>query len=523
MLRPNTILQSRYHITRQLGQGGMGTVYEAIDERLDITVALKESHFADEKLRKQFEREARLLARLRHPAMTRVIDHFTEGEGQFLVMDFIAGEDLWKMLQRNCSAFPVNKVLGWADQLLDALNYLHKQDPPVIHRDIKPQNLKLSDTGQIILLDFGLAKGFAGQLSSFTTSGSIFGYTPNYAPLEQIHGTGTDQRSDLYSLAATLYHLVTGKVPPDALSRATAIMSEHPDPLRSANEINGAVPAPIAEVLQCAMATNPIKRPANAIKMREMLRNASQSPATSNENLKEISLLSTVVDSAPEIQAKTVQSTESQWQGEMAVSLTSKDTESTHVTTEPENLNFRYTLTLQRPTDNQLELFKTKVQEIEGFVSIQIKLSPSGARFIEVIFSKEIDPIHIDNIAAELGIFIVLKTQLSSRKRESSLTKNEVESKRVSISQNPAFHYAIGLNRPTQDELKKFKIKLQEIEGFSSIHSGRRSPSGWHDISLIFSKQINPVMVDDIAEVLGLSIMFKTSLRTQPFNDFNPV
>jgi serine/threonine protein kinase len=117
MLAPNTILQNRYRIIRQLGQGCMGTVYEAIDERLDNTVALKESHFTDERLRKQFEREARLLARLRHPAMTRVIDHFSEGDGQFLVMDFIAGEDLWEMLKRNGGAFPPDKVLGWADQI----------------------------------------------------------------------------------------------------------------------------------------------------------------------------------------------------------------------------------------------------------------------------------------------------------------------------------------------------------------------------------------------------------------------
>src|SRR4029453_12726193 len=147
-----------------------------LDERLDTTVAIKECHFTDEPLRKQFEREARLLARLRHPAMTRVIDHFSEGDGQFLVMDLIAGEDLWEMLQRSGGVFPPHKVLEWADQLLDALDYLHKQEPPIIHRDIKPQNLKLSNTGQIILLDFGLAKGFAGQISRATTSGSIFGY-----------------------------------------------------------------------------------------------------------------------------------------------------------------------------------------------------------------------------------------------------------------------------------------------------------------------------------------------------------
>lgn len=271
MLTPNTILQNRYRIIRQLGQGGMGTVYEAIDQRFDSQVAIKETHFNDEVLRKQFEREARLLNRLRHPAMTRVIDHFSENDGQFLVMDFVAGEELWEMLQKQGGAFPVDKVLSWADQLLDALDYLHKQDPPIIHRDIKPQNLKLSNTGQIILLDFGLAKGFTGQISRVTTSGSIFGYTPNYAPLEQIQGTGTDARSDLYSLATTLYHLITGVVPPDALSRATANVSDQPDPLRSASEINPRVPVEVAKVFQQAMAQNPNKRFASAAEMREAL------------------------------------------------------------------------------------------------------------------------------------------------------------------------------------------------------------------------------------------------------------
>src|SRR4029453_15057629 len=123
-----------------------------LDERLDTTVAIKECHFTDEPLRKQFEREARLLARLRHPAMTRVIDHFSEGDGQFLVMDYIIGEDLSEMLQRGGRPFPPNEVLRWADQPLDALDYLPSQDTPVIHRDIKPQNLKSTKKGQVMLL-----------------------------------------------------------------------------------------------------------------------------------------------------------------------------------------------------------------------------------------------------------------------------------------------------------------------------------------------------------------------------------
>src|SRR5215475_14534085 len=237
MLSTDTVLQGRYRVVRQLGQGGMGAVYEAVDERLDTTVALKETLFTDEKLRKQFEREARLLARLHHQALPRVSDHFNEGEGQFLVMQYIAGEDLAAMLAARNGPFPQDDVLRWADQLCDALDYLHTQDPQIIHRDIKPQNLKLTTRGQIVLLDFGLAKGSAGQMSVVTTSASIFGYTPNYAPLEQVQGLGTDARSDIYSLAATLYHLMTYVKPPDALTRAAAVVNRETDPLVPANSV----------------------------------------------------------------------------------------------------------------------------------------------------------------------------------------------------------------------------------------------------------------------------------------------
>src|SRR5881394_4083075 len=248
MLTEGTVLQGRYRIIRQLGQGGMGAVYEAMDERLDTMVALKETLFADERLRKQFEREARLLARMHHPALPRVSDHFSEGDGQFLVMQFIPGDDLSQMMARKQGPFPPDQVLTWGDQLLDALDYLHTQDPQIIHRDIKPQNLKLTSRGQIILLDFGLAKGQAGEISRIITAASIFGYTPNYAPLEQIQGLGTDQRSDLYALAATLYHLITGVKPPDALTRAAALVNGQVDPLRPASEVNTEV-APGVDVV----------------------------------------------------------------------------------------------------------------------------------------------------------------------------------------------------------------------------------------------------------------------------------
>ncbi len=262
----------------------MGTVYEAIDERLDSTVALKETLFADERLRKQFEREARLLARVHHQALPRVSDHFSEGEGQFLIMQFIPGDDFAEKFSQRRTPFPAPDVMNWADQLLDALDYLHTQEPPIIHRDIKPQNLKVTTRGQMILLDFGLAKGQASEISRVTTSASIFGYTPNYAPLEQIQGLGTDARSDLYALAATLYHLVTGVKPPDALTRAASLVNGEPDPLLPAHEVNSAVPHVLSNVLARAMAQNREQRFRHAAEMQRALHHEGRKNTLTNRS-----------------------------------------------------------------------------------------------------------------------------------------------------------------------------------------------------------------------------------------------
>ena len=275
MLAPETVLQNRYRVERQIGEGGMGAVYVATDQRFGSTVALKETFFEDPGLRKAFEREARLLNHLRHPALPRVSDHFTEGPGQFLVMEYIEGSDLSELLKQRGAGFPAAQVLAWADQLLDALEYLHAQQPPVIHRDIKPQNLKLGARNQVVLLDFGLAKGAPLQ-TRVTAPGSVFGYSFNYAPIEQMQGTGTDPRSDLYSLGATLYHLLTGATPPDALTRATAVLSGDPDPLRPASDVNADVPAEVGEVLARAMSQSAARRFASAEEMRAALREAGR-------------------------------------------------------------------------------------------------------------------------------------------------------------------------------------------------------------------------------------------------------
>ena len=173
-------------------------------------------------------------------------------------------------------AFPIDRVLPWADQLLDALDYLHNQEHPVIHRDIKPQNLKINSRGEMILLDFGLAKGNPTDAGHQTAAKSIFGYSRNYASLEQIQGTGTDPRSDLYSLAATLYHLLTKIAPEDALTRAMSVLSQKPDPLIPASSVNPAIPRGVAGVIQKALDLNASGRPASADEMRKMLRDSEQ-------------------------------------------------------------------------------------------------------------------------------------------------------------------------------------------------------------------------------------------------------
>ncbi|MGI8565140.1 MAG: protein kinase domain-containing protein, partial [Pyrinomonadaceae bacterium] len=193
----------------------------------------------------------------------------------FLVMEYIPGEDLAEMLQRRGGAFPPGEVLGWADQLLDALDYLHTREPTVVHRDIKPSNLKLTARGQIILLDFGLAKDTVAQSMALHTSKTVFGYSLNYAPLEQLQGQGTGPRSDLYSFGATLYHLLTGVPPVDVLTRLDAVASGQPDPLRRANELNSEVPPAAAAILHQSMAISREHRPATASEIRTVLRNAN--------------------------------------------------------------------------------------------------------------------------------------------------------------------------------------------------------------------------------------------------------
>ncbi len=268
------MIQGRYLIRNLIGKGGMGQVYLAVDQRLRNSVALKRTTVGDDpSLAVAFEHEARTLAQLRHPYLPKVSDHFIEGDEQFLVMEYIEGDDLSERLKSLRKPFPLNWVLFWADELLEALTYLHTQDPPIIHRDIKPQNLKLTGDNHIVLLDFGLSKHSVAQ-TKVTTSGSVVGYTPHYAPMEQIRGTGTNALSDIYALSATLYHLLSGRVPPDALTRADALLGGEDDPIRPLTELNGEVTEVISDAVLRGMELNQARRFPSAREMQKTLRKA---------------------------------------------------------------------------------------------------------------------------------------------------------------------------------------------------------------------------------------------------------
>ena len=270
-LAPEQILRDRYRIDALIGQGGMGAVYDGWDASLHIRVAIKENQIFTEAAQRQFEREARLLAALKHPNLPRVIDHFfIPGQGQYLVMDFIEGEDLKQRLAGS-GPQPEADVLRWAENILNALAYLHKRN--IIHRDVKPANIKITPDDEAVLVDFGIAKEY-GEAGGVTTTGAR-GLTPGFASPEQYGlGTGgTNARSDLYSFAATLYALLTGEVPADALSRMMKPEKFVPVARRALN-----VSRPFAEAIDKALALDPDDRFASAAEMKAALRGEALPP-----------------------------------------------------------------------------------------------------------------------------------------------------------------------------------------------------------------------------------------------------
>ena len=271
------VLRERYKIRERIGQGGTGSIYLADDLRLEGRMcALKEVEYDRvlppdilEQAREQFFREATVLARLDHPNLPKVSDFFTFNQRDYLVMDFVPGKDLreYMLEARRAKSFLSEKeVLRWAVQLADALNYLHRQEPPIIHRDIKPSNLKLTPSGLLKLVDFGLVKILAPDEVTITV---IQGQgTALYTPLEQYGGDDahTDVRADIFSFGATLYHLLTNESPAEARKRFLDINS-----LKSPREINPEISEHVERAVLWAMSLHPDNRPQNVVDFKNAL------------------------------------------------------------------------------------------------------------------------------------------------------------------------------------------------------------------------------------------------------------
>jgi serine/threonine protein kinase len=339
MLSPGAILQERYLIDRKLGEGGMGAVYAAIDERFGTPIALKEVIFdavnkeQRENVTAAFEREAKSLAKARHEAIPFVRDYFSEGGRQFLVMELIEGDDLAELLQKNRQPFPLDRIVDWMRQLLDSLDYLHSLDPPIIHRDIKPQNLKVTSRGRLKLLDFGIAKSSESSAVNSITK-TFAGATLTYSPIEQILrvidpmfrefiilkyearakavlAQNTDCRADVFAVGGTFYHLLTDHVPEEATKRTLEVWEGKPDPLQHPSDLNPALPRVFGDFLLEAMAIDRDSRYPSAGEMIGAMDRALRQPrpATSTADFETLPLLEVPTEQkVPSVAAPTVNS-----------------------------------------------------------------------------------------------------------------------------------------------------------------------------------------------------------------------
>jgi serine/threonine-protein kinase len=284
-LNDGEVLRGRYKVRERIGQGGAGSIYLADDLRLEgRQCALKEVEYDRalsenllEEARKQFFREATILARLDHPNLPKVSDFFSNGPRDYLVMDYVPGKDLRTMVldaRREKKFLPEQEVLGWAHQLADALNYLHTQEPAIIHRDIKPSNLKITPSGLLKLVDFGLVKIMAPEEITITV---IQGQgTALYTPIEQYGAdeAHTDARADIYAFGATLYHLLTNEPPVDARKRFL-----QPSSLKPPREFNPSLNERTEQAILWAMALHPDDRPNSISVFSEFLFGSGKIPS----------------------------------------------------------------------------------------------------------------------------------------------------------------------------------------------------------------------------------------------------
>jgi serine/threonine protein kinase len=305
MLTTNDALQQgRYRIIQRLGHDEKTPVYEAFDNVLETNVTLKEIPVQLQKIATASQRatinhafasSAKVLTEIKHRSFLSVHDYFSDIDRQYLVMESVEGENLYDLLEKNKKPFAISDVADWADQLLDALNYLHTQVPPIIHRDIKPQNIKLTADGKIKLLTFNFI-GNAESLSAESAANKNFdAELLHFLPLELIwEGLDSasqkviahsydeksemilkqpaDARSDIYAFGATLYYLLTARKPTDALERSIDILEEKPDPLAAPAKLNPDVPPVMSEAILRALEIKRENRFESAQQMRQALR-----------------------------------------------------------------------------------------------------------------------------------------------------------------------------------------------------------------------------------------------------------
>ena len=261
MLSPGVELSGRYRIESVLGQGGMGAVYLASMEALGgKKVAVKEMEISQgsntelEQAVVQFQTEAKLLAHLDHPNLVQVTDFFSEAGKHYLVMAYVPGQTLQEKLKARGRVFSWEQLSAWADSLCEVLSYLHSQNPPILFRDLKPSNIMVDETGRLKLIDFGIARtSRQGEKTSTFLQGTG---TSGFSPIEQYGGSlSTDKSSDVYSLGATLYYLLTGQIPPDAVSRVSQEAR-----IKPASEFQAGLPRALDAILERCLAVRQRER-----------------------------------------------------------------------------------------------------------------------------------------------------------------------------------------------------------------------------------------------------------------------
>lgn len=283
--RNDLLREGRYRIIDQCEADGSGVAFAAYDNFLKTNVALNQvfvrsgrilTATQQEAMRTDVAGRARRLMEINHSSLLKIHDYFAEINQQYLVTELVEGSDLNELVERQKNAYPVAQVIGWADRLLDALSFLHTLKPSMIHREINPRAVKLLPDGSIKLITSGLVRNSEANADSSTASQAFDARAVHYIPLEQIwigldNASKTfilknydeeserileqplDVRSDLYSMAATLYFLLTGAHPADSLERSIDIMEGKPDPLRNPTELKPDIPQAVSDVLLKAM------------------------------------------------------------------------------------------------------------------------------------------------------------------------------------------------------------------------------------------------------------------------------